>query len=89
MDARQHAWALEQAEIIGLSLTEFDWQVLEFCQVFYVEHGVMPLTRRVIKFIKENLEPDFDSLKLQIRYTEKPLTVIAKLAGLPKPVQCI
>ena len=67
----------------------FDQQVIAFAQAFYQEHGVMPLTRRIVKFIQEHLDPSFDSIKLQERYTDKPLRVIAKRAGLPKPVQCI
>ncbi|MCX7123537.1 MAG: TusE/DsrC/DsvC family sulfur relay protein [Gammaproteobacteria bacterium] len=83
------AWALQKAITQNLTLDPFDWQLIHFARRFYQEHHLMPLTRRLIKFIRENLNPDFDSIALQQRYTDKPLRVIALIAGLPKPIQCI
>ncbi len=82
-------WALQKALAQGLVLQDFDWQVIQFARAFYVEHQIMPLTRRLIKFIRENLAPEFDSILLQQYYTEKPLRVIALVSGLPRPIQCI
>ena len=83
------AWAIQNAATYHLILDKFDWQLLDFARAFYQEHQVMPLTRRLIKFIREQHQADFDSIALQQRYTDKPLRVIALLAGLPKPIQCI
>lgn len=70
-------------------MDSFDQQVIAFTKDFYQEHGVIPLSRRIIKFIQEKLDPEFDSIQFQERYTDKPLRVIAERAGLPRPVQCI
>lgn len=82
-------WAIQKATAKHLVLAKFDWQVIYFARSFYQEHQIMPLTRRMIKFIRADLDPEFDSVKLQERYSDKPLRVIALLAGLPKPIQCI
>lgn len=82
-------WAAQKALQKGMILQQFDWQVIAFVRNFYQEYQVMPLTRRLLKFIREHLNADFDSIALQERYTDKPLRLIALLAGLPKPVQCI
>lgn len=82
-------WALQKASEQGLILQSFDWQLIEFARDFYQEYQVMPLTRRIIKFVRENLNAQFDSIELQERYSEKPLRIIALISGLPKPVQCL
>jgi tRNA 2-thiouridine synthesizing protein E len=86
------AWTPQFAEQVALvlqkTLTEFDWKVIAFVREFYAEHRLMPLTRVIVQQIKA-LDPHFNSIHLQAHYTDKPLWVLAKLAGLPKPVQCI
>lgn len=82
-------FALQVADPLGLVLVDFDWKVIDFVRGFYEAHQLMPLTRLIVKYIKNELDPAFDSVKLQARYTDKPLRVIAKLAGLPRPIQCI
>ena len=82
-------WAIQKASEKHLKIEEFDLQVITFARDFYQEFEVMPLTRRIIKFIRENLDPEFDSIKLHERYSEKPLRMIALISGLPKPIQCI
>ena len=83
------AWALQKAQDYNLTLEAFDWQLIAFARAFYQEHQIMPLTRRLVKFIRENIDPDFNSMDLQQHYTDKPLRVIALIAGLPKPIQCV
>ncbi len=82
------AWTRQKAQAQGLVLEPLDWQLFAFAREFYQVHQVMPLTRRLIKFVRET-QPNFDSLALQQRYGDKPLRVIAQCAGLPKPIQCI
>ncbi len=82
-------WALQKAARQDRILEDFDWQLIQFVRDFYEEHQVMPLTRRVIKFIRESIQINFDSVQLQQRYTDKPLRVIALIAGLPRPIQCV
>lgn len=70
------------------SLSQFDWSVIAFVRDFYQEYHMMPLTRRIVSYVRTQIA-HFDSLELQKHYTHQPLWVLAKLSGLPKPVQCI
>ena len=82
-------YAIAEAGAVQIILEPFDWAVIEFVRAFYQEHEIMPLTRRIIKFIRENLKSDFDSIAFQVRYSAQPLFVIARISGLPRPMQCI
>jgi TusE/DsrC/DsvC family sulfur relay protein len=76
------------ASDLGRGLADFDWAMITFVREFYRAHHMMPLTRRIVSYAGSRVS-DFDSVELQRHYTNKPLWVIAKIAGLPKPVQCI
>jgi TusE/DsrC/DsvC family sulfur relay protein len=69
-------------------LSEFDWAMIAFVRDFYQLHHMMPLTRRIVSYARMSID-GFDSLQLQANYTRRPLWVLAKLSGLPKPAQCI
>jgi tRNA 2-thiouridine synthesizing protein E len=83
------SWASEKASILSRPLSDFDWQLIAFTREFYTTHHIMPLTRRLIQFIRDHYQKDFDSLALQAYYTDKPLRIIALISGLPRPIQCI
>jgi len=83
------AFAEQKAQEVGLSLNPFDWQLLAYIRSFYAAHALMPLSRLLVRYVKTELDPGFNSIKLQERYSDKPLRVLAKMAGLPKPIQCI
>jgi tRNA 2-thiouridine synthesizing protein E len=83
------SFAEQVAEALTMTLDEFDWEVIEFVRGYYEAHQLMPLTRVLVQYIKEDLDQGFDSIKFQERYTAKPLWVLAQLSGLPKPAQCI
>lgn len=87
--AWQPNFAEQVAGELGHHLDAFDWQVIKFVRGFFETHHMMPLTRAIVQYIKQALDPEFDSIKLQQRYTTKPLWLLAKLAGAPKPAQCI
>ena len=88
-DAWTPAFAEQIAAELEFALEDFDWQVLDYLRNFYKAHAMMPLTRLIIKYIKSELDSEFSSVKLQVRYSDKPLRVLAKMAGLSKPIQCI
>ena len=69
-------------------LSEFDWAIVAFVRDFYEQHHMMPLTRRIVSYARSKIAA-FDSVQLQEHYTSQPLWVLAKIAGLPKPLQCI
>ncbi|KTC22496.1 sulfur relay protein TusE [Pseudomonas putida] len=78
------------AEREGLELTPEHWEVLELLRQFYQEFELSPATRPLIKYTALKLGPDKgNSLHLNRLFNGTPAKLAAKLAGLPKPTNCI
>jgi tRNA 2-thiouridine synthesizing protein E len=72
------ASALAAAEDIELSPEH--WEILELLRSFYAEFQLSPATRPLIKG---------NSLHLNRLFKGTPAKLAAKLAGLPKPTNCL
>jgi tRNA 2-thiouridine synthesizing protein E len=82
------ASALAAAEEI--ELTAEHWEVLELLRSFYEEFQLSPATRPLIKYTALKLGPDKgNSLYLNRLFKGTPAKLAAKLAGLPKPTNCL
>ncbi|MGE1175060.1 TusE/DsrC/DsvC family sulfur relay protein [Pseudomonas sp. BW7P1] len=82
------ASALAAAEDIELS-TEH-WEVLELLRSFYAEFQLSPATRPLIKYTALKLGAEKgNSLHLNRLFKGTPAKLAAKLAGLPKPTNCL
>lgn len=82
------ASALAAAEEI--ELTPEHWEVLELLRSFYEEFQLSPATRPLIKYTALKLGPDKgNSLYLNRLFKGTPAKLAAKLAGLPKPTNCL
>jgi len=78
------ATALATAEDIDLSPEH--WEILELLRGFYNEFQLSPATRPLIKYTALKLGADKgNSLHLNRLFKGTP----AKLAGLPKPTNCL
>lgn len=91
---RLEDWTPEVAERLAatesLELTPEHWQVLEVLRAFYRETGVSPSMRPLVKLIRDTLGPDKGtSLHLLTLFPGSPAKVAAKIAGLPRPTNCI
>jgi tRNA 2-thiouridine synthesizing protein E len=74
----------------GLELTAEHWEILHLLQAFYAEFQLSPATRPLIKYVALKLGPDKgNSLHLNRLFKGTPAKLAAKLAGLPKPTNCI
>ena len=74
----------------GLKLTAEHWEILRLLQAFYAEFQLSPATRPLIKYVALKLGPDKgNSLHLNRLFKGTPAKLAAKLAGLPKPTNCI
>ncbi|NER60334.1 TusE/DsrC/DsvC family sulfur relay protein [Pseudomonas sp. MAFF212428] len=87
-------WSAPVAEALaareGLSLTAEHWEVLALLRQFYQEFELSPATRPLIKYTALKLGPDKgNSLHLNRLFNGTPAKLAAKLAGLPKPTNCI
>lgn len=78
------------AEREGIALSPEHWEVLEVLRGFYQEYQLSPATRPLIKYTALKLGPDKgNSLHLNRLFNGTPAKLAAKLAGLPKPTNCI
>ena len=82
------ATALATAEDIDLSPEH--WEILELLRGFYNEFQLSPATRPLIKYTALKLGADKgNSLHLNRLFKGTPAKLAAKLAGLPKPTNCL
>jgi len=82
------ASALAQRE--PLELTAEHWQIIDLLREFYAQFQLSPATRPLIKYTALKLGPQAgNSLHLNRLFNGTPAKLGAKLAGLPKPTNCI
>ena len=82
------AHALATAEAI--ELTPDHREILDLLRQFYAEFQLSPATRPLIKYTALKLGPEKgNSLHLNKLFNGTPAKLAAKLAGLPKPTNCL
>lgn len=79
---------LAQSE--GISLTDAHWEILHCLQHFYSEFQLSPAMRPLSKYIKQELGADkAGSIYLLTLFPGSPAKLAAKIAGLPRPENCL
>ena len=89
-----HDWSKEVAEALAreetISLTPEHWEILELLRSFYSEFQLSPATRPLVKYTALKLGAEKgNSLHLNRLFNGTPAKLAAKLAGLPKPTNCL
>ncbi|SFB15187.1 TusE/DsrC/DsvC family sulfur relay protein [Azotobacter beijerinckii] len=87
-------WSEEVAEALArreeLELSAEHWEILRLLRDFYTEFQLSPATRPLIKYVALKLGPEKgNSLHLNRLFKGTPAKLAAKLAGLPKPSNCL
>jgi tRNA 2-thiouridine synthesizing protein E len=87
-------WSAEVAQALALqadiTLTPEHWEVLEVLRAFYAEYQLSPATRPLVKYTAMKLGAEKgNSLHLNRLFNGTPAKLAAKLAGLPKPTNCL
>jgi tRNA 2-thiouridine synthesizing protein E len=87
-------WSIDVASALAaaeeLELSPEHWEILELLRGFYQEFQLSPATRPLIKYTALKLGPDKgNSLHLNRLFKGTPAKLAAKLAGLPKPTNCL
>jgi tRNA 2-thiouridine synthesizing protein E len=73
-----------------LALEADHWEILRLLREFYAEFQLSPATRPLIKYTALKLGADKgNSLHLNRLFKGTPAKLAAKLAGLPKPSNCL
>ena len=87
-------WSMEVAHALsvreGIDLSPDHVEILELLRAFYAEFQLSPATRPLIKYtaLKLGVEKG-NSMHLNRLFNGTPAKLAAKLAGLPKPTNCI
>lgn len=87
-------WSEAVAEALAaqeeLTLSAEHWEILQLLRAFYCEFQLSPATRPLIKYVALKLGPEKgNSLHLNRLFKGTPAKLAAKLAGLPKPTNCL
>ncbi|MAH74161.1 MAG: hypothetical protein CBC09_09355 [Cellvibrionales bacterium TMED49] len=82
--------AAENAQMQGIVLTSAHFEILELARSFFVQYGFSPSSRPLSKYIseKKGLEKGRSIYLLRL-FPQQPAILIAKIAGLPKPKNCL
>lgn len=92
-DAR--AWSPEIAAIIagedGIRLTDNHWEIIRFLRNFYEQHEISPPSNRLfVKAVKEAFgEEKGNSIYLMQLFPGTPAKTACRIAGLPRPTNCL
>ena len=74
----------------GISLTDAHWEVLSLLRDYFSAFGDSPATRALVNFTKQQLGPKKGkSLYLMGLFPGSPARVGSRIAGLPKPKNCL
>jgi len=87
-------WSEQVAEAIAeqenLTLTAEHWDVLHVLRGFYQEYEQAPAMRPFVKAVGMALGADKGkSIYLMTLFPDSPAKLAAKIAGLPKPTNCL
>ncbi|NKB97810.1 MAG: TusE/DsrC/DsvC family sulfur relay protein [Pseudomonadales bacterium] len=82
--------AEQLADTAGISLAEEHWLVLDTLRLFYAETDISPAMRPFVKLVRTQVSEDLgSSIALMKLFGESPAKTASKIAGLPKPTNCI
>jgi len=90
LDQWNEAVAIEIAQEENITLTEAHREVINTLRAFYTQFGLSPAMRPLCKYLKEKLGKDkATSIYLLQLFPGSPAKIAAKIAGLPKPDNCL
>jgi tRNA 2-thiouridine synthesizing protein E len=89
-----HNWnenvAQQLAKNEGINLTQDHWQLIHLIRQFYQEFDISPAMRPLAKYIKLHLgKEQASSIYLMQLFPQSPAKYLAKIAGLPRPENCL
>ena len=87
-------WTPAVAEAIaareGVRLTDAHWEIIELLREFYRRYEASPANRALVKFVARELGPAKGrSVYLMSLFPGSPAKLGSKIAGLPKPDNCL
>ena len=82
--------ALEFAMLENITLTSEHWEILHLLREYYEKFDASPANRALVNYVKRALGPTKgNSLYLMGLFPGSPARVGSRIAGLPKPKNCL
>jgi len=82
--------AHELAKYEHITLTDNHWEIIKLVRQFYQQYQHSPEMRPLVKFTKQELgETKGSSLYLLSLFPNSPAKLTCKIAGLPRPANCL
>lgn len=87
-------WNREVAVILaereGITLGVAHWEILELLRDYYARYDSSPAMRALVKYTRQQLGDDKgNSIYLLTLFPGSPAKIGSKIAGLPKPANCL
>jgi tRNA 2-thiouridine synthesizing protein E len=74
----------------NISLTDAHWEIILLTRQFYQQYKLSPAMRPLVNYIRQQLGADRgNSIYLLGLFPDSPAKRISKIAGLPKPDNCL
>jgi tRNA 2-thiouridine synthesizing protein E len=91
---KQEQWDVEVASLLaeeeGLTLTDQHWEIIQVVRDFYARYEMAPAMRPLVKATQQALGDEKGrSIYLMSLFPGSPPKRIARIAGLPKPTNCL
>mgnify|MGYP000206353110 CR=1 FL=1 len=82
--------AHEIASKENIKLSQEHWEIIHILREFYQEYAISPAMRILVKTVKQQLGDDKgNSIHLLSLFPGSPAKMASKIAGLPKPTNCL
>lgn len=87
-------WSEDVAEALArhmeIQLSSAHWEILHLIRDFHKRRGLSPVMRILVKLVERECGSDKgNSLYLLKLFPESPARVACRIAGLPRPVNCL
>jgi tRNA 2-thiouridine synthesizing protein E len=87
-------WNPEVADLLAIqeniSLTQAHWEIINLMREFYREFEISPAMRALVKYTERKLGSEKGkSIYLLQLFPPSPAKIASKIAGLPRPTNCL
>lgn len=87
-------WSIQAAEQLAnsedITLTEAHWEIIYLLKDFYQTYQLSPAMRPLVKYLAQQLGKEKGrSIYLMSLFPPSPARVASKIAGLPRPENCL
>lgn len=90
LDRWNESVAVELASRENIKLTEAHWEIIWLIRRFYQRYQMAPASRALISYVRKELGSDkARSVYVMHLFGGSATKTVAKIAGLPKPHNCI